>query len=133
MPQVKQWRPNEYEERIQEALRYYDKSYESSSIRHTSELFGVPYSTLRGRLSGRRSHTLGHEAMQLLTKYEERSIVKWCEKLDEWGHPPRLAVVKTMAQAIINRRTNTKKKILGVHWLTRFLDRHPQLASKLST
>ena len=132
MPQVSQRQANEREEQIQEALRYYAKTKECS-IKHTAELFGVPYSILRGRLSGRTTRTLGHEAMQLLTKYEENSIVQCCKKLDEWGHPPRLAVVKTMALALIHRRANSKNKTLGVHWLTRFLDRHPQLASKLST
>jgi len=132
MPQVNQRQSNEREAQIQEALRYYAKTKESS-IKHTAELFGVPYYILHGRLSGRVSRTLGHEAMQLLTKDEANSIVQWCEKLDEWGHPPRLGVVKTMALALIHRRANSQNKTLGVHWLTRFLDQHPQLASKLRT
>ena len=115
MPRVSQRQANEREEQIQEALQYYAKTKESS-IKHTAELVGVPYSTLRERLSGTRmTRTLGHEAMQLLTKYEVNSIVQWCEKLDEWGHPPRLAVVKTMALALIHRRANSKYKTLGVH------------------
>ena len=69
--------------------------------------------------------------MQVLTEYEENSIVRWCERLDEWGHPARLAVVRNMALAIVARRVN--ERILGKHWVSRFLNRQPKLASKLST
>ena len=69
--------------------------------------------------------------MQVLSEYEEKSVVRWCGRLDEWGHPARLAVVKSMAEAIIARRE--KDRSLGKHWITRFLSRHPDLAARLSS
>jgi len=69
--------------------------------------------------------------MQVLTEYEEKLMVQWCEKLDKWGHLPCLEVVKSIAQALLRRRVNTYT--LGKHWLTRFLNCNPRLASKLST
>ena len=55
----------------------------------------------------------------------------WCERLDEWGHPAHLTVVKGMAQAMVARRL--KDRILGKHWMERFLWRHPCLVTRLGT
>jgi len=74
---------------------------------------------------------VGHHKLPVLTEYEECSIVRWCERLDEWGHPARLDLVTSMAQAIVARRL--KDHSLGKNWITRFLNRHPTLVTKLST
>ena len=98
-------------------------------MRASAEKFGIAYSTLGGRLKGRQSRVLGHLKMQVLTEFEEKSIARWCKRLDEWGHQPRLEVVKSMAEAIVGRRETNRS--LGKHWITRFLNRYPGLASKL--
>lgn len=130
MPQLKERKKDEGEGRLQQAIRHYRDSDEPS-IRASAEKFSIPYSTLRGRLKGRQSRVAGHLRMQVLTEYEESSLVRWCERLDEWGHPARIAVVKSMAEAIVARRVNNRP--LGRNWITRFLNRHPNLAVKLST
>jgi len=66
-----------------------------------------------------------------LTEYEEKSIIRWCECLDEWGHPARIALVKSMAEVIVAQRI--KDQARGKNWITRFLNWHPNLATKLST
>ena len=116
--------------RLQEALKHYQHS-EEPSLRASVEKYGVAYSTLRGRLKGRQTHGAGHCKMQVLSEYEEKSVVRWCERLDEWGHPARLAVVKSIAEAIIARRE--KNRSLGKHWITSFRSRHPDIAAKLSS
>jgi len=73
----------------------------------------------------------GHHRLQALREYEEKAIVRWCAKVDEWGHPATLSVVKGMAQVMVQRWV--KEKVLGKHWLSRFLSRNKELASKLST
>jgi len=130
MPLIKQRNKNEGKLRLQEALKHYQHS-EEPSLRASAEKYGVAYSTLYGRLKGRQTWGAGHCKMQVLSDYEEKSVVRWCERLDEWGHPARLAVVKSMAEAIIARRE--KKWSLGKHWITRFLSRHPDLAAQLSS
>ena len=69
--------------------------------------------------------------MQVLTEFEENSMARQCEKLDEWRHPPHLDVVKSMAYALLQRQVNGHT--LGKHWLTRFLNYNSMLASKLSS
>lgn len=130
MPQIKHRQKDEKEGNIQGAIKHYRQS-DKPSIRNSAEKYGLAYSTLRRRLAGGESRGGGHRRMQVLTEYEENSIVRWCERLDEWGHPARLAVVRNMALAIVARRVN--ERILGKHWVSRFLNRQPKLASKLST
>jgi len=130
MPRLNERQQNSREANIQAALKSYQHS-DQPSIKGTAERFGVPYSTLRGRIRGVQDRVTGHRAMQVLTVFEENSMTRWCEKLDQWGHPPRLELVKSMAQALVRRRL--KEHTLGRHWLTRFLNRNPTLASKLSS
>jgi len=121
---------NEAEATLQKAINHYRHS-DKPSICASAEKHGVAYSTLRGRLQGKVSREVGHLKLQVLTQYEEKSIVRWCECLDEWGHPAWMALVKSMAEAIVARRI--KDRALGKNWITRFLNRHPNLATKLST
>ena len=104
---------------------------EEPSLRALAKKYGVAYFTLSGRLKGRQTREAGHRRMQVLSKYEEKWVVRWCARQDEWGHPARLAVVKSMAEDIIPRRE--KDRSLGKYWITRFLSRHPDLAARLSS
>ena len=130
MPRMKEGSKDEVEGRIQQAIQHYQTS-EKPSLRLSAEKFGIAYSTLRGRLQGRQARATRLQRRQALSEYEEKSIVRWCERLDEWGHPARLAVVKGMAEAMVARRV--KDRSLGKNWVTRFLRRHPGLAVKLGT
>ena len=103
MPVIKERKKSEAEANIQKAINHYWHSDEPS-IRASAEKHGVAYSTLRGRLQGRVSREVGHLKLQVLTEYEEKSIVRWSERLDGWGHPARMALVKSMAEAIVARR-----------------------------
>jgi hypothetical protein len=46
------------------------------------------------------------------------------------GFPPRLAVVKEIAAYLVSHRASGRK--LGVHWMQRFLERNPEVATKLA-
>ena len=130
MPVIKPRKKNEAEESIQKAIQHYRHSNEPS-IHASGEKFGVAYSTLRGRLKGRVSREVGHHKLQVLTEDEESAVVRWCERLDEWGHPARVDLVRSMAEGIVARRL--KDHSLGKNWITWFLNRHPALATKRST
>ena len=53
-----------------------------------------------------------------MSEYEEKSIVRWCERLDEWRHTAQMSVVQGMAEVIVARRV--KDRTLGKNWVTRF-------------
>jgi hypothetical protein len=119
----------ERENLIQLAIKDYYKTLEPS-IRASAEKFSIPWSTLRDRLRGAQSRRESHRHQQLLTEYEEKSIVQWCERMDDWGFPLRLSLVKEMAAYLVSKRASGRK--LGRHWLTRFLDRNPELSSRFT-
>ena len=91
-------------------IRKMQKSYQDSDrppIRPTGTQYQITCSTFRGGIAGVQEWARGHRAMQVLTQYQEKSMVPWCKKLDAWWHPPPLVVVKSIAQALLWRRVNT--------------------------
>ena len=82
--------------------------------------------------SGGESRVKGHVAQQLCTPAEEKAIVWWILKLEEWGFPPRIAHVKEGVAMLKGIEWDENSKV-GKNWITRFLDRHPYLVSKLSS
>jgi len=114
MPPIKLLPKDEKEALLQAAGKFYRESSEAT-IKGKTEKYGIAYSTLRGRLKGAVSRVCGHQRMQVLTPYEESSLVRWCEHLDEWGHPAKMSVVKEMAHAIVSRRVN--HHVLEKRWI----------------
>ena len=91
--------------------------------------YGVPYGTLRDRLQGARPRADAHSQEQILSVEEEKAIVRLCVTLDDWGHPLRGSLVKAFAMSLL---PHTRRRQLGNHWLTRFLNRNPAIVSKFS-
>jgi hypothetical protein len=58
-------------------------SGEVTSIRSAASIYGIAYGTLRDRLRGAQPRSIAHEKEQLLTPEEEKSIVRFCEALDD--------------------------------------------------
>jgi hypothetical protein len=110
------------------------------SIRRAVAKYGIPRSTLQDRLKGTKSPSESQAKHQTLSPDEEEEIVRWIERLDDMSIPPRAVHVYQMATAILARRPpdltvpdNKKPKgMIGKKWLGRFLDRHPQLASRFA-
>jgi hypothetical protein len=50
--------------------------------------------------------------------------------MDDWGFPPRLSAVHRMAASLIAKRASHLP--LGRNWLTWFLNRNPELATRFS-
>jgi len=131
LKQRKQKSEAQQELRIRRAiLAFQQEKY--PSIRKTAEAFGLAYSTLRRRLSGGESRVKAHVVQQLCTPAEEKAIVRWILKLEEWGFPPRIAHVKEGVAILKGIEWDEDSKV-GKNWITRFLDRHPYLVSKLSS
>ncbi|KXL49515.1 MAG: hypothetical protein FE78DRAFT_86074, partial [Acidomyces sp. 'richmondensis'] len=50
---------------------------EYTSIRKYATAFGVAFTTLQNRLSGRPSRRTGHQHRQILSPTEDRTLVRW--------------------------------------------------------
>lgn len=129
---MKERKRDKKEANLQEAISLYKHS-KKLSIHLTAEKFAISSSTLQNHPSGTETWVQGHVKLQVLTAYEEKAIVRWCERLDEWAHPPQLAMVKSMAQGLLHKRIGPGGQSLGKNWLTRFLNRHSVLASRFGT
>jgi len=70
----------------------------------------------------------------LLSPPEEKAIVRWIFKLDEWGFPHRLAHVKE-AIALLKYGPESMETYheIGAYYISRFLDRHPKVVAKINT
>ena len=133
MPRVKKRNDTGREVRISAAIKSL-KEGKQESIRAAAEAFDIPRSTLYYRYMGERtSHQLAQVNNQLITEVEEKAIVAWCKEQDDRGFPPRLDMVKDMALYVYEKRTGNKIIKVGKNWIMRFLDRHPDLATKFST
>jgi len=130
MPQRNAGKESERENNLQLAMRAYRKG-KAASMRVMAEKYGVQYSTLGDRLNGAQDQKSSREPMQPFTKQEEKGIVRWCNHLDDLGFPPKLTMVKQIGEHLIQKRAG--QQTLGKHWLKRFLDRNPELASRFSS
>jgi hypothetical protein len=118
----------ERENNLQNARNDYINGVEPS-IRSAASTYGVPYATLRDRLQGVQSRVEAHQSEQILSVEEEESIVRFCEPLDDLGHPLKVKMVKVFAMSLL---PPGRRRQLGKHWLIRFLNRNPSVTSKFS-
>ena len=111
------------------AINHYQSS-SKPSLRASAEAYGIPWTTLRDRVNGVQDHQESHRGQQLLLVQEEKTIVTWCTRMDNWGFPLKLPFVHEMAECLVKRRNCGRR--LGKHWLTRFPNRNPELSSKFT-
>ena len=117
---------NKREESIRLAKQDFINGIEPS-IRSAARTYDVPYTTLRDRLHGLQTRTEAHQELQLLSVQEEKAIVRFCETLDDWGHPVTIKILKQFAQSLL-----PEQQRLGKHWTGRFLKRNPAITAKSS-
>ena len=103
--------------------------------------FGVSRRTLYTRMTGTLPRNQAHEAEQILSHAEEKELVRWITQLTITGYAPRHLTLREMAEEIRKRRI---KQIndpsiqlvtytpIGLQWISRFLSRHPELASVMT-
>jgi len=122
----------EQEKDIVQATKSYKKgnhsSFQDAAIAHD-----IKPTTFRNWYHGLcSSRNVANEKNQLLTPIGEKSLVKWCERLDDWGFPARLDMLKSMALKIAQSQ-NSEIQMIGKNWHLRFLKRHPRLKAKYGT
>jgi len=106
---------------------------EYPSIRKCAEALHIPRPTLQHRLAGRISRSTAHEMQHILTKPEEKTLVRWITHLTNTGFPASPALVIQMAEEIRHNRYQISKtppsytKPIGKSWLDRFRNRHPEI------
>ncbi|KAJ6258131.1 hypothetical protein Dda_7047 [Drechslerella dactyloides] len=116
----------DYEIRIAEAITAWE-DIPGLSLNAAARNHGVPASTLKHRVNGRRPRIQRplRAPQQALTLIQEEAISKWIARLYNWGYPPRYNLIRSMADSLAGRQLNR-------NWLTRFLKRRPELTTATS-
>ncbi len=63
--------------------------------------YDVPVSSLYTRALGRKIHNEGAKDQELFSDDEEKALVEWCIELINWGHPPRVETLPTLASGLL--------------------------------
>jgi hypothetical protein len=120
----------EVEKRIRRALRMYAEKDKDGNrrfgIREVAQLHSLKYGQLRLRIHGGKDRSEAHRSQQLLSKTQEKALLRWIDDLEDAGFPPRRRNVREAGKLLVGRKP-------GKNWVTRFLNRHPELAIKFTT
>lgn len=108
------------------------KKQEITAIAEAARRFNIPRTTLRDRLSGHQNRTEKRANNHKLNKNEENSLVQWVLSMDLRGAAPRPATVQEMANLLLAKRGETPPQTVGKNWVTNFVKRYPELASRFS-
>lgn len=131
MTQKKRPKVADRETRKKQALEEWEKD-RSQILKHIAYEYDVPYSSLNHLKQGRKTHKDAAEDQQLFSKVEEEELVNFCVQLIDWGHPPTVENLRTIATGCLQRKHDDLDKRVRKHWTKRFLKRHPQLETTFS-
>jgi hypothetical protein len=113
---------------ISQAIDAY-RSGQFNSIRKCAAAFGVKHNTLSRHIRGSKSRRTAHIDQQLLSPDQEDSLVEWILHLEASGNAVNHVQFRAMVQLIC--QLTGGPSTLGVNWTHRFLQRHPEVRSKI--
>ena len=115
---------------IQAALAAIESLGPGEKINYTqiAKTYGVVRSTLTRRHQGvSTSRATRYENQQALHPQQEVELLRYIERLTRQGLPPTRAMIRNFASQVAQRE-------VGVNWVDRFVQRHPdELISKWTT
>ena len=100
------------------------------SQRAAAKKYGIPRSTLIGRLKGRQPKRDSKVIDQRLSPTQETFVCDWILNEEKAGRAPNRRQVMGFASSIIKTGGDNDK--LGARWVDRFLKRNPYIKTKLS-
>ncbi|KAJ3454646.1 hypothetical protein MRS44_013246 [Fusarium solani] len=90
---------------------------------------GMPPTTLSDRLRGVPSRSEATQPVQLLSKPQEPRLVAWVLRQEALGYAPSHSQVRATVTALL--RQQSRERPIGIHWLARFMKRHPSIKTKI--
>jgi hypothetical protein len=103
---------------------------QTKNLHTAARLYKVPYSSLYTRFHGTPSRRESQPATRKLTLIEEEVLVQRILELDAQGFPPRLSVVRQIADIILATRGDASPQTVGQNWVRNFINRHDTLRMK---
>ncbi|KAI1475979.1 hypothetical protein F4774DRAFT_264274 [Daldinia eschscholtzii] len=110
------------------------------SMRQAAFEYDVSPSTVSRRLRGSKNHREGAERLQKLPPEQEALLVEWIEREGRAGRVLTTRDVIGFVEGLLKirmgrkgkgkgegEREEKKKRLVGVHWVNRFMRRHPEM------
>lgn len=63
----------------------------------------IPDSALRGRIQGAEKRRDSYRRHELRMEHEEKCIVEWCKRSDDWGFLLKLGTVKGIIESPVKK------------------------------
>ncbi|OBS16091.1 hypothetical protein FPOA_27761 [Fusarium poae] len=106
-----------------------DVSDNGLSQYQAAQKHGIPPATLSDRLRGLPSKSDIIQPAQLLSKSQETRLVTWILRQEALGYAPSHSQVRATVAALL--RQQGQGRTIGVHWISRFMKRHPDIETKI--
>lgn len=108
---------------------YIEVTDNGMSVRKAAQKYGVPPSTLSGRMSGRFAKKDTLQPAKRLSEAEEHSVVQWILKQESLGYAPTISQVREVVISVLKSKGDTKP--LGQNWIEGFRRRNPSVHTKI--
>jgi hypothetical protein len=106
-----------------------DVSDNGLSQYQAAQMHGIPPATLSDRLRGLPSKPDIIQPAQLLSKSQETRLVTWILRQEALGYASSHSQVRATVAALL--RQQGQGRTIGVHWISRFMKRHPAIETKI--
>ncbi len=90
--------------------------------------YGLPPSTFFDRINGKTSKKESAAERQRLTPGEEKAVMDWIKRLQNWGWPTRVEQVRFLTQELCQKKGDDAP--IGINYTQKFMNRHKDLKSK---
>ena len=107
----------------------YDHHNPKPAVKPIAFKYGIIPSTLYRRIAGKtHPYQDAHKLQQRLNPVEEQVLKSLILGMTELGSPLKVSHVRYLAAKILIERGDHRK--LGINWVSKFLERHPDLSSQ---
>ena len=94
-----------------------------------AQKWGVPRVTISDRLHGIGAVGDQRQPKSVLTNAQEARLSGWILKMESLGYGPSQSQIHACVLAILVQNGHRQPKV-GVNWVSRFINRHPELRTK---
>ena len=122
-----------HESQLQAALQ--DLRNGTLTQRQASAHYGIPRSTLRSKVRGKHSQSVGGQTV--LSADEETMFVNYCMKMSQFGFPVDTFDLRCIVKSYLERQgrkiSKFKNNFPGIDWSLSFMRRHPQMTVRFAS
>ena len=99
------------------------------SMHQAAQRWGVPYATLQKRYHGVSAVGDQIQPHQKLSNYQEDQLASWILRQEALGYAPSHSQIRACVLTLLSRQGH--KASLGRNWVSRFIQKRPELKSKI--